>query len=236
MAEQLDTKEKENMVTLTIDGIEVTVPEGLTLVDAAKLADIEIPVFCYHPKMDPVGMCRVCLVDVGTPLLSRETGEPEFEADGSPKIQFGRALQTGCTTRVSEGMVAIGYSEKVQKARQDVLEFLLTSHPLDCPVCDKGGECPLQNLTLGYGAGETRFRFEEKKHNKKHVPLGDLIFLDRERCIHCARCTRFQDEIAADPVIGFYNRGRNLEITTFSDPDLTPTGLATLPIFALSAH
>ena len=247
MAEQLDTKVKEKMVTLTIDGTEITVPEGLTVVDAAKLAGIEIPVFCYHPKMDPVGMCRICLVDVGTPVRSRETGEPEFEEDGSPKIQFGRALQTGCTTRVSEGMVAIGYSEKVQKARKDVLEFLLTSHPLDCPVCDKGGECSLQDLTLSYGAGETRFRFEEKKLNKKHVPLGDLIFLDRERCIHCARCTRFQDEIAADPVIGFYNRGRNLEITTFSEPgfdsywsgnttDICPVGALTTADFRFGAR
>ena len=247
MAEQVKTQVKEKMVTLTIDGIEVTVPEGLTVVDAAKIAGIDIPVFCYHPKMEPVGMCRVCLVDIGLPVRNRETGEIETEADGSPKIQFGRTLQTGCTTRVSEGMVAIGYSEKVEKARQDVLEFLLTSHPLDCPVCDKGGECPLQNLTMGFGPGESRFRFEEKKHNKKHVPLGELIFLDRERCIQCARCTRFQDEIAEDPVIGFYNRGRNLEITTFSEPgfdsywsgnttDICPVGALTTADFRFGAR
>jgi NADH-quinone oxidoreductase subunit G len=247
MAEKVDTQVKEKMVTLTIDGIEVTVPEGLTVVDAAKLAGIDIPVFCYHPKMEPVGMCRVCLVDIGLPVRSRETGEIELEADGSPKIQFGRALQTGCTTRVSEGMVAIGYSDKVQKARQDVIEFLLTSHPLDCPVCDKGGECPLQNLTMGFGASESRFLFEEKQHNKKHVPLGDLIFLDRERCIQCARCTRFQSEIAEDPVIGFYNRGRSLEIATYSEPgfdsywsgnttDICPVGALTTADFRFGAR
>jgi NADH-quinone oxidoreductase subunit G len=144
-------------------------------------------------------------------------------------------------------MVVVGYSETVQKARQDVLEFLLTSHPLDCPVCDKGGECPLQNLTMAHGQGESRFRFEEKKHNKKHVPLGELIFLDRERCIHCARCTRFQSEIADDPVIGFYNRGRNLEITTFSEPgfdsywsgnttDICPVGALTTADFRFGAR
>ena len=96
-----------------------------------------------------------------------------------------------------------------------MVEFLLTSHPLDCPVCDKGGECPLQNLTMAHGPGESRFLFDEKMHLAKHVPLGELIFLDRERCIQCARCVRFQDELAGDPVIGFYERGRALEIVTY---------------------
>ncbi len=235
------------MVTLTIDEIEVTVPAGMVVVDAAKKAGINIPVFCYHPKMEPVGMCRMCLVDVGYPVINRETGQPEKNEDGSPKVQFGRTLQTGCTLPVSEGMVVIGYSEKVQKARQDVLEFLLTSHPLDCPVCDKGGECPLQNLTLAHGPGETRFKYSDKKKSAKHVPLGELIFLDRERCIQCARCTRFQKEIADDPVIGFYNRGRNLEIVTFSDPgfdsywsgnttDICPVGALTTADFRFGAR
>ncbi|MEJ2757718.1 MAG: 2Fe-2S iron-sulfur cluster-binding protein [Anaerolineales bacterium] len=156
---------KEKMVNLTIDNVDVTVPEGTLVVDAAKTAGIDIPVFCYHPKMDPVGMCRMCLVDVGLPVKDRTTGEVVFDDDGKPQIQFGRTLVTGCTQQVSEGMVVVGYSEKVQKARKDVLEFFLTSHPLDCPICDKGGECPLQNLTMGWGPGESRFNYEDKKHN-----------------------------------------------------------------------
>ena len=178
MTEAVEKKVEEKIVSLTIDDIEVTVPEGTVVVDAAKMAGIDIPVFCHHPKLEPVGMCRMCLVDIGLPVRSRETGEFELEEDGSPKIQFGRTLQTGCTVPVSEGMVVVGYSEKVQKARKDVIEFLLTSHPLDCPVCDKGGECPLQNLTMAHGEGETRFSFDDKKHLAKNVPLGELIFLD----------------------------------------------------------
>ena len=238
---------KENTVTLTIDDIVVSVPAGTVVVDAAKTAGIDIPVFCYHPKIGPSGMCRMCLVDVGMPVIDRGTGEPVMDEDGNPQIQFGRTLQTGCTQVVSEGMVVVGYSEKVQKARKDILEFLLTSHPLDCPICDKGGECPLQNLTMEHGPGETRFNYAEKKHNEKHVPLGELIFLDRERCIQCARCTRFQSEIVDDPVIGFYNRGRSLEIVTYSDPgfdsywsgnttDICPVGALTTADFRFGAR
>ena len=149
-------------ITLTIDGKEVTVPEGTLIVDAAKKIGIDIPVFCYHPKMEPVGMCRMCLVDVGRPVIDRATGQPVLEEDGKPKIQFGPKLETACTTPVSQGMAVVGMSDKVKAARKDVVEFLLTSHPLDCPVCDKGGECPLQNLTMGFGAGESRFLYAEK--------------------------------------------------------------------------
>jgi NADH-quinone oxidoreductase subunit G len=128
------------LVTLTIDGQAVTVPEGTLIVDAAKKIGIDIPVFCYHPKMEPVGMCRMCLVDIGRPVIDRATGAVLREADGSPKIQFGPKLDTACTTPVSQGMVVVQDSAKVKAARKDVLELFLTSHPLDCPVCDKGGE------------------------------------------------------------------------------------------------
>ena len=176
-------------VSLTIDGQTVTVPEGTLIVDAAKKIGIDIPVFCYHPKMEPVGMCRMCLVDIGRPVFDRETREPVLEENGSQKIQFGLKLDTACTVPVSEGMVVDGMSKKVEQARSDIVELLLTSHPLDCPVCDKGGECPLQNLTMAYGPGESRFLFDEKQPAAKNLPLGDLIFLDRERCIQCARRT-----------------------------------------------
>ncbi len=234
-------------VTLTIDGQQVTVPEGTVIVDAARKIGIDIPVFCYHPKMEPVGMCRMCLVEVGRPMRDRATGEPVLEEDGSPKIQFGPKLETACTVPVSEGMVVVGLSEKVQTARKDIIEFLLTSHPLDCPICDKGGECPLQDLTMAHGASESRFIYDEKMHLEKHVPLGDLIFLDRERCIQCARCIRFQDEIAGDPVLEFYHRGRATDVITNSDPgfdsywsgnttDICPVGALTTADFRFGAR
>ncbi len=234
-------------INLKIDNTAVTVPEGTLIVDAAKLVDIDIPVFCYHPKLKPVGMCRMCLVEVGRPMVDRTTNMPVLEADGIPRIQYGPKLETACTTPVSEGMQVVTVSDKVQDARREMLEFFLTSHPLDCPICDKGGECPLQNLTLRYGPGQTRFLPDEKQHLGKRVPLGELIFLDRERCVQCARCTRFQHEIVDDPVINFHNRGRELEIITVSDPgfdsiwsgnttDICPVGALTSADFRFAAR
>jgi NADH-quinone oxidoreductase subunit G len=234
-------------VTLTIDGRQVTVPEGTLIVDAAKMLGIDIPVFCYHPKMEPVGMCRMCLVDIGRPQIDRATGQPVKNEDGSPRIQFAPKLDTACTTPVTEGMVVLENTPKVQAARKEVLEFILTSHPLDCPICDKGGECPLQNLTMAYGPGQSRFLYEDKMHLAKHVALGELIYLDRERCIQCGRCVRFQHEIAGDPVIGFYQRGRSIEIVTHSEPgfdsifsgnttDICPVGALTTADFRFRAR
>jgi NADH-quinone oxidoreductase subunit G len=236
-----------DLVTLTIDGIEVSVPKRTVVVDAAKRVDIDIPVFCYHPKMKPVGMCRMCLVDVGLPARDRATGQVVKDEAGNPQIIFGRVLQTGCTVEAAEGMVVRTNTEKVLAARDDIIEFLLTSHPLDCPICDKGGECPLQNLTMDHGPGTSRFNFSDKLKADKNVPLGELIFLDRERCIQCARCTRFQDEIVDDPVIAFHNRGRRLEIVTMSEPgfdsywsgnttDICPVGALTTTDFRFGAR
>ena len=211
-------------------------PAGTLVVDAAKMIGIDIPVFCYHPKMEPVGMCRMCLVDIGRPVVDRATGQPLLNEDGTPKIQFGPKLETACTTPVSEGMVVRTTTEKVTDARREMLEFLLTSHPLDCPVCDKGGECPLQNLTMAHGPGKSRFLLDEKIHLAKHVPLGELIFLDRERCIQCARCVRFQNDIAGDPVIGFSQRGRRWRSSPTPSPVLIRTSPATPPISARLAR
>lgn len=144
-----------DLVTLTIDGTAVSVPKGTLVVDAAKKIGNDIPVFCYHPKLEPVGMCRMCLVEIGLPVRDRATGEPVLNADGTPQVNFGRGLQTGCTVVVSEGMVVRTNTQPVDDARESVIEFLLSSHPLDCPICDKGGECPLQNLTMAHGAGTT---------------------------------------------------------------------------------
>ncbi len=213
-----DRERMAKMINLMIDDQPVSVPAGTLVVDAAKMIGNDIPVFCYHPKMEPVGMCRMCLVEIGRPVVDRATGQAQKNEDGTPKIQFGPKLDTACTTPVSEGMVVRTNTEKVIDARRDILEFLLTSHPLDCPICDKGGECPLQNLTMAHGPGKSRFLLDDKIHLAKHYPLGELIFLDRERCIQCARCVRFQSDIAGDPVIGFSQRGRSLEIVTFSEP------------------
>jgi NADH-quinone oxidoreductase subunit G len=238
----------DQIVTLHIDGVPYDVPAGMNLVDAARVyANIEIPIFCYHPKMEPVGMCRMCLVDLGFEMRDRATGEPVLNEDGTPQIRWGRKLETGCTTTVSAGMHVRTKTAAVQEAREDVLEFLLSSHPLDCPICDKGGECPLQNLTMRHGPGISRMYFQDKMKLDKHVPLGDLIFLDRERCIQCARCTRFQAEVVGDDVLAFHERGRRLQIITISDPpfdtyfsgnttDICPVGALTTADFRFGAR
>jgi NADH-quinone oxidoreductase subunit G len=234
-------------INLMIDDQPVSVAAGTLVVDAAKMIGNDIPVFCYHPKMEPVGMCRMCLVEIGRPVIDRATGQPVANEDGTPKIQFGPKLETACTTPVSEGMLVRTSTEKVIDGRREILEFLLTSHPLDCPVCDKGGECPLQNLTMAHGPGNSRFLLDDKIHLAKHYPLGELIYLDRERCIQCARCVRFQSDIAGDPVIGFSQRGRALEIISFSEPgfdsyfsgnttDICPVGALTTADFRFAAR
>ncbi|MEZ5239916.1 MAG: NADH-quinone oxidoreductase subunit NuoG, partial [Microthrixaceae bacterium] len=155
-----------------------------------------IPRFCYHPRMRPVGMCRMCLVEV-------DTGR-------------GPSLQPSCMLPVTEGMVVDTHSDTVAKVQDGVLEFLLANHPLDCPVCDKGGECPLQDQTYAYGPGESR-HVEEKRHYAKPIPISETIYLDRERCILCDRCTRFADEVAGDPLIHFIDRGSATQVNTFPD-------------------
>lgn len=234
-------------VRLVIDGREVSAPSGTLLVDAAKRAGIEVPVFCYHPKLEPVGMCRMCLVEIGRPERDRATGDWARDAEGKPRVRFGGKLETACTTPVGEGWEVRVASEPARQGRKEIVEFLLTSHPLDCPICDKGGECPLQDLTMDHGAGKSRFLVHDKIDLAKRVPLGELIFLDRERCIQCARCTRFQDEIVGEPVIGFELRGREFQIVTYSDPgfdsyfsgnttDICPVGALTTADFRFEAR
>lgn len=235
------------MPKVTIDGQTIEVPAGTLVVEAAKPVGSHIPVFCYHPKMAPAGMCRMCLVQVGTPKMDPATKQPALDENGQPVINWMPKLQTGCTIVVSEGMVVHTTTSQVAEARRGILEFLLTSHPLDCPVCDKGGECPLQDHTLHYGPGNTRFYVESKFHNDKAVPLSPLIMLDRERCIQCGRCVRFQDEIAGEPSLGLADRGRGLEVTTLDDPpfnsnfsgntiDICPVGALTSRDFRFTAR
>jgi NADH-quinone oxidoreductase subunit G len=237
----------EKLVKVVIDDKEYQLPQGANLVDMAKFhANNDIPVFCYHPKMAPVGMCRMCVVEQGVIEKDRASGEVVIE-NGNPKVRWMPKLQTACTQLVSDGMVIKTNTPKVLEGRTSVIEFLLTSHPLDCPICDKGGECPLQNLTMGHGKGETRMDFADKQNLNKHVPLGDLIYLDEERCIQCARCVRFQDEITGDDVLAFHERGRRLQIITHSDPgfdtyfsgnttDICPVGALTTADFRFGAR
>ncbi len=237
----------DKQVKVVIDGKEYQLPAGANIVDMAKWhAGNDIPVFCYHPKMEPVGMCRMCIIEMGMIEKDRATGEVVLES-GVPKVRWMPKLQTACTQLASDGMVIKTDTPKVIEARESVIEFLLTSHPLDCPVCDKGGECPLQNLTMSHGNGQSRMNFADKLHLDKHVPLGDLIYLDEERCIQCARCVRFQDEIVGDDVLAFHERGRRLQIVTHSDPgfdtyfsgnttDICPVGALTTADFRFGAR
>jgi NADH-quinone oxidoreductase subunit G len=236
------------LVKIVIDGKDYEVAAGSNLVDAAKWnAGNDIPVFCYHPKMEPVGMCRMCVVEMGMEEIDRATGQPVLDEKGQPKVRWMPKLQTACTQKVGAGMHIRTNTPVVDQARENVLEFLLTSHPLDCPICDKGGECPLQNLTMEHGPGNTRMVYSDKMHLDKHLPLGDLIYLDQERCIQCARCIRFQEEIVGDDVLAFHERGRALQIITNSDPgfdsyfsgnttDICPVGALTTADFRFGAR
>ncbi len=183
-------------VAITINGRSVTARRGDLVIAAAERAGDYIPRFCYHPRMSSVGMCRQCLVEI-------DTGR-------------GPMLQPSCMVTVSEGMVVDTESETSKRAQEGILELLLANHPLDCPVCDKGGECPLQDQAFSHGPGESRY-VEEKRHYEKPIPISDLVFLDRERCILCDRCTRFADEVAGDALIHFIDRGNATQVNTFPD-------------------
>jgi NADH-quinone oxidoreductase subunit G len=179
-------------VSFEIDGREIRAPEGTMLVDAAKSGDVEIPYFCYEPKLgQPVGACRMCLVEI----------------EGIPK------LQTSCSTPIRDGMVVNTTSDRVRSAQSAIVEFLLVNHPLDCPVCDKGGECPLQDISYGWGGGKSRF-IEPKRHFEKPLELSPLVAIDRERCILCYRCVRFSQEVAEDHQLVFLERGDHTYVGT----------------------
>lgn len=177
------------MINLTIDGREISVPKGTTVYEAAKRLGIDIPIFCYLDRMPPFGACRMCLVEVE---------------------KMGK-LQTSCTLEATEGMVVKTQSKMAEEGRQDILEYLLINHPLDCPICDRGGECPLQDNTMKFGPGKSRF-YEVKRQFKKPIPLSPVVMLDRERCIVCARCTRFCDNLSGDHALEFLERGFRTEV------------------------
>jgi NADH-quinone oxidoreductase subunit G len=185
-----------NAVAITIDGRPFTARKGELIIAAAERAGSYIPRFCWHNRMSSVGMCRMCLVEV-------DSGR-------------GPQLTPTCMVTVAPDMKVDTESATTKRAQQGILELLLANHPLDCPVCDKGGECPLQDQAFSHGPGESRY-VEEKRHFEKPIPISDLVLLDRERCILCDRCTRFADEVAGDPLISFIHRGNQTQVMTFPD-------------------
>lgn len=248
-----------DLVNLTINGKKVSLPRGTLVLEAIRAAGFDIPFFCYHPKLKPVGMCRMCLAEVGTPRLGPDR-QPLLNEDGTPQIGMMPQPQATCTMPIAEGMVVLTETDAVKKMQNGVLEFFLANHPLDCPVCDKGGECPLQDLTMAFGPGKsrvgevyggnTRLRagiWEAKRHWEKPKLLSELIALDRERCIQCGRCVRFTQEISLDNALTFIYRGADSEIDTLTDPpvdskfsgntiEICPVGALTSRVFRFTAR
>ncbi|MFZ0178652.1 MAG: molybdopterin-dependent oxidoreductase [Candidatus Dormiibacterota bacterium] len=197
----------DGRVGISIDGRQLRVPKGTLVLDAATEAGIHIPIYCAHPKMDPVAVCRMCLVNI----------------EKFPKPQ------PACATVAGDGMVVRTDLPEVTKLREGMLEFLLLNHPLDCPVCDRGGECDLQDFTFRYGPGISRFPITEKVHFKKAVPLSEHIELDQERCILCWRCVRYYDEITGEKEIVLKQRGVDTLVATFDDRQLESKFQGNLP-------
>jgi NADH-quinone oxidoreductase subunit G len=211
------------MVSLTVDGAPVQVPKGTLVIEAAFRAGSDIPYFCYHPRLSSVGACRMCLASV------------ELEMFGQRRA----SIMATCTIPCSDGMVVRTNTPDVKKAQSGILEFLLANHPLDCPICDRGGECPLQNMTIAYGPPTSRF-VEEKRHFPKSKAISAHVVLDRERCIQCMRCTRFADEVAGDSQISLLNRGAAAEIGPFLgatfDSNFSGNTIEICPVGALTSR
>jgi len=214
------------MAKVTIDGVEVEVQEGINCIEAAKAADIHVPHFCYHPSLTVVGQCRMCLVEI----------------EGMPK------LQAGCSTTVKDGMKIHVWNEKVDVARKGQMEFLLINHPLDCPICDKAGECPLQDYSFNYGSVNSRYgEFKRTYPGMDRTPIGPHVVQNMNRCIHCTRCIRFTSEITGTSELAFFKRGASTEVGVFPGTpldnwmsacvtDVCPTGALTTREFRFESR
>jgi NADH-quinone oxidoreductase subunit G len=214
------------MAKVTIDGIEVEVQDGINVIEAAKAADVHVPHFCYHPSLTVVGQCRMCLVEV----------------EGMPK------LQAGCATPVKDGMKIHVWNEKVDKARKGQMEFLLINHPLDCPICDKAGECPLQDYSFNYGSVTSRYgEFKRTYPGMDRTAIGPHVVQNMNRCIHCTRCIRFTAEITGTSELAFFKRGASTEVGVFPGvpldnwmsacvTDICPTGALTTREFRFESR
>jgi len=199
-----------------VNDVELELEPGTSAIDAVFAAGYDVPYFCSQEYMSPIGACRMCLGRVGAPRKDRETGDWIREASGEPEIFYFPNLMATCTTAIMEGMVIDTVSKEVRQAQSGMMEFHLINHPLDCPVCDKGGACELQDRAYEYGEGISRFEFD-KRHQEKHHALSELITLDRERCIHCKRCVRYFEEVPGDEVLDFIERGGHTYIGTVDE-------------------
>jgi len=206
---------KPDLITVNIDGREIAVPKGTNVIEAARLVGVDVPFYCYHPKLSVVGNCRMCLIEMGLPAVDPATKAPVMDpVTGKQKINWIPRPQIGCATNASPGLHVRTNTPQIKDCREGVMEFLLINHPLDCPICDQAGECKLQEQSTGYGRGYSRF-IEQKNVKPKRTQLGPRVMLDDERCILCSRCIRFSNEIAKDDVLGFVDRGSYSTLTCY---------------------
>ncbi len=207
-------------VKINVNGTDYEVLAGQNVLEACRSIGIEIPYFCYHPNLKVAGSCRMCLVRIGMPARDRQTGQLVKNADGTPKIAWPPKPSIACGTKVADGMHIVTDDESVESCRKGVIEFLLLNHPLDCPICDKAGECKLQEYAYRYGAGHSRY-VENKNVKPKKVEVAGKIMLDAERCIQCSRCIRFSNEFIGRSIFGFVKRGSKTEISVYEGADNT---------------
>ena len=209
-----------DLITVNVDGQDIAVPKGTNMIEAARLASVEVPHYCYHPKLTISGNCRMCLVEMGLPAVDPATKAPLMDpATGKQKINWMPRPTIACATNASPGLHIRTNTAAVQDCRNSVTEFLLINHPLDCPICDQAGECKLQEHSTAYGRGYSRF-VEQKNVKPKRTQLGPRVTLDDERCILCSRCVRFSKEIAQDDVLGFIDRGSYSTLTCYPGKQL----------------
>ncbi|MEZ5404795.1 MAG: molybdopterin-dependent oxidoreductase [Verrucomicrobiia bacterium] len=209
------TETTKELVNIQLDGQWVQVPKGMNAIEAAKAFGKLIPHYCYHPKLQVVGNCRMCLIEMGTPKMGPDR-KPILGTDGRPEIAWMPRPQIGCATNAAEGMAFRTTSPLIEECRKGVMEFLLINHPLDCPICDQAGECQLQEFSVEFGGEKSRF-VENKVKKPKRVDLGERIVLDDERCILCSRCIRFTRDVAKDDCLGFVSRGSHTVLTAHPD-------------------
>ncbi len=207
------TATEVQMLNVQVDGEWKQFPKGTRLIEACMKSGKYIPHYCYHPKLSSPGNCRMCLVEMAMPKMTPDR-KPEIGEDGKPLLNWSPRPVISCATDISEGMGVRTSSPLVEDCRNGVMEFLLINHPLDCPICDQAGECRLQEFSVEFGKGESRF-IEEKVKKPKRVDIGKNIMLDDERCIMCSRCVRFMQEVAKDDVLGFVNRGSHTSLAVY---------------------
>ena len=234
-----DTAAEKGMVNIQVDGHWIQVPRGTRMIEACKLAEKEVPHYCYHPKLSSPGNCRMCLVQMGMPPRPNPGDEPSYDENGFQEISWMPRPVIACANTVGENMGIRTQGDLVEKCSEGVMEFLLINHPLDCPICDQAGECGLQEFSVQHGKGSSRFK-EDKVKKPKNVKIGPRIRLDDERCIMCSRCIRFMDEVAEEPVLGFSERGTHTTVGVYPGRELDNNyGLNTVdlcPVGALTSN